>query len=133
MQRLVGEDMRFACGVLQVSGGPVYVSDRPGKHNMELLKRMVLPDGDVLLCTQPGRPTLDCLFADCMRDRQTLLKASASSSPNIPFTKIPGGSWLGPHRGDCWSVLRWGLLLPVHVLGCILRLSADTCQCMFNA
>ncbi len=41
---------------------------------MELLKRMVLPDGNVLLCTQPGRPTLDCLFADCMRDKQSLLK-----------------------------------------------------------
>jgi len=52
----------------------VYVSDRPGKHNMELLKRMVLPDGNVLLCTQPGRPTLDCLFADSMRDKETLLK-----------------------------------------------------------
>ena len=52
----------------------MYVSDRPGKHNMELLKRMVLPDGNVLLCTQPGRPTLDCLFADCMRDKQSLLK-----------------------------------------------------------
>ena len=54
----------------------MYVSDRPGKHNMELLKRMVLPNGNVLLCTQPGRPTLDCLFADCMRDKQTLLKVS---------------------------------------------------------
>ena len=68
------EQRACACYMLQVSGGPVYVSDRPGKHNMELLKRMVLPDGNVLLCTQPGRPTLDCLFADCMRDRQTLLK-----------------------------------------------------------
>ena len=72
-------DNKYAPVMLQVSGGPVYVSDRPGKHNMELLKRMVLPDGNVLLCTQPGRPTLDCLFADCMRDKQTLLKVSSCS------------------------------------------------------
>jgi raffinose synthase len=59
---------------LQISGGPVYVSDRPGRHDLDLLKRMVLPDGRVLLCAQPGRPTLDCLFADPMRDGRTLLK-----------------------------------------------------------
>ena len=75
-----GRHQACRCNVLQVSGGPVYVSDRPGKHNMELLKRMVLPDGNVLLCTQPGRPTLDCLFGDCMRDKQSLLKVLHSSS-----------------------------------------------------
>ncbi len=77
--------------LVQVSGGPVYVSDRPGKHNIDLLKRMVLPDGDVLLCTQPGRPTLDCLFADCMRDKQTLLKVGSptSASPSFLFRHLP--------------------------------------------
>ena len=59
----------------------MYVSDRPGRHNMELLKRMVLPDGSVLLCAQPGRPTLDCLFCDCMRDRTTLLKVRTQRLP----------------------------------------------------
>ncbi|GAY37422.1 hypothetical protein CUMW_028850 [Citrus unshiu] len=28
-----------------ISGGPIYVSDAPGKHNFELLKKLVLPDG----------------------------------------------------------------------------------------
>lgn len=60
----------------------MYVSDRPGRHNMELLKRMVLPDGSVLLCAQPGRPTLDCLFSDCMRDHTTLLKVRMQMLPS---------------------------------------------------
>ncbi|KXG19425.1 hypothetical protein SORBI_3010G057400 [Sorghum bicolor] len=40
-----------------ISGGPVYVSDAPGKHDFELLKKIVLPDGSVLRARLPGRPT----------------------------------------------------------------------------
>ncbi|KAF2925428.1 probable galactinol--sucrose galactosyltransferase 6 [Oryza sativa Japonica Group] len=57
-----------------ISGGPVYVSDAPGKHNFELLKKMVLPDGSVLRAWLPGRPTKDCLFTDPARDGVSLLK-----------------------------------------------------------
>ncbi|KAE8779338.1 putative galactinol--sucrose galactosyltransferase 6 [Hordeum vulgare] len=57
-----------------ISGGPVYVSDAPGKHDFELLRKMVLPDGTVLRARLPGRPTTDCLFADPARDGATLLK-----------------------------------------------------------
>ncbi len=65
--------------VVQVSGGPVYVSDRPGAHDFDLLKRCVLPDGTVLLAAQPGRPTADCLFVDVMRNSRSLLKACSST------------------------------------------------------
>ncbi|KAL6898001.1 hypothetical protein ACP4OV_006597 [Aristida adscensionis] len=57
-----------------ISGGPVYVSDAPGKHDFELLKKIVLPDGTVLLARLPGRPTKDCLFTDPARDGVSLLK-----------------------------------------------------------
>lgn len=43
-------------------------SDKPGHHNFELLKKLVLPDGSVLRAQLPGRPTLDCLFVDPARD-----------------------------------------------------------------
>ena len=56
------------------AGGPVYTSDRPGHHDFALLRRLVLPDGSVLRCTLPGRPTPDCLFADVSRDGKTVLK-----------------------------------------------------------
>ncbi|KAK7330066.1 hypothetical protein VNO77_24251 [Canavalia gladiata] len=57
-----------------ISGGPLYVSDAPGKHNFDLLKKMVLPDGSVLRTRLPGRPTKDCLFSDPARDGVSLLK-----------------------------------------------------------
>lgn len=43
-------------------------SDAPGKHNFELLKKLVLPDGSILRARLPGRPTRDCLFTDPARD-----------------------------------------------------------------
>jgi raffinose synthase len=57
-----------------ISGGPVYVSDAPGKHNFELLRKIVLPDGSILRACLPGRPTKDCLFTDPARDGVSLLK-----------------------------------------------------------
>ncbi|KAH7859619.1 hypothetical protein Vadar_003337 [Vaccinium darrowii] len=57
-----------------ISGGPVYVSDAPGKHNFDLLKKLVLPDGSILRARLPGRPTQDCLFSDPARDGVSLLK-----------------------------------------------------------
>ncbi|GMH04552.1 hypothetical protein Nepgr_006392 [Nepenthes gracilis] len=57
-----------------ISGGPLYVSDAPGKHNFDLLKKVVLPDGSVLRARLPGRPTKDCLFNDPSRDGVSLLK-----------------------------------------------------------
>lgn len=57
-----------------ISGGPVYVSDAPGKHNFDLLRKLVLPDGTILRARLPGRPTKDCLFSDPARDGVSLLK-----------------------------------------------------------
>ncbi|WOL02447.1 Galactinol--sucrose galactosyltransferase [Canna indica] len=57
-----------------VGGCGVYVSDKPGKHNFDLLRRLVLPDGSVLRAKFPGRPTRDCLFDDPIMDGRSLLK-----------------------------------------------------------
>jgi raffinose synthase len=57
-----------------VGGCAVYVSDAPGKHDVQLLRRLVLPDGSILRALLPGRPTLDCLFTDVTRDGRTALK-----------------------------------------------------------
>ncbi|GAB4851607.1 Probable galactinol--sucrose galactosyltransferase 2 [Ancistrocladus abbreviatus] len=57
-----------------IGGCPIYVSDKPGNHNFELLKKLVLPDGSVLRARLPGRPTRDCLFVDPARDGTSLLK-----------------------------------------------------------
>ncbi|KAM0019162.1 putative glycosyl hydrolase 36 [Helianthus debilis subsp. tardiflorus] len=57
-----------------IGGCAIYVSDKPGNHNFDLLKKLVLQDGSMLRAQLPGRPTLDCLFADPTRDGVSLLK-----------------------------------------------------------
>ena len=57
-----------------VGGCPVYVSDAPGQHDPEILRKLVLPDGSVLRAQLPGRPTRDCLFADVGLDGTSALK-----------------------------------------------------------
>lgn len=57
-----------------VSGGPIYVSDHVGKHNFQLLKTLVLPDGSLLRCQHYALPSRDCLFQDPLHDGKTMLK-----------------------------------------------------------
>jgi raffinose synthase len=45
-----------------ISGGPAYITDEPGKQNVEILKKLALNNGQVLRADQPSRPTLDCIF-----------------------------------------------------------------------
>ncbi|KAG6402005.1 hypothetical protein SASPL_138874 [Salvia splendens] len=57
-----------------IGGCPVYVSDKPGKHDFEILKKLVLHDGSILRARYAGRPTRDCLFVDPVMDGKSLLK-----------------------------------------------------------
>lgn len=57
-----------------IGGCSIYVSDKPGEHDFNLLKKIVLPDGSLLRAQLPGRPTKDCLFTDPARDGMNLLK-----------------------------------------------------------
>ena len=51
-----------------VSGGPVYVSDKPDGHDFELLRTLVLSDGSVLRARSVAVPTRDCVFGDPLAD-----------------------------------------------------------------
>lgn len=57
-----------------ISGGPIYVSDSVGKHDFDLLKKLVLPDGSILRCDYYALPTRDCLFENPLHDGKTMLK-----------------------------------------------------------
>lgn len=52
----------FHAAARAISGGPIYISDKPGQHDADLLKQLVLPDGSTLPCVQPAQPTRDCLL-----------------------------------------------------------------------
>lgn len=78
-----------------IGGCPIYVSDKPGNHNFELLRKLVLPDGSVLRAKLPGRPTRDCLFADPARDGISLLKVwnMNSCSGVVGVFNCQGAGW----------------------------------------
>jgi raffinose synthase len=57
-----------------ISGGPVYVSDKPNRHDPSLLARLALPGGHLLQPLLPGRPCRDSLFADVCGDGVSALK-----------------------------------------------------------
>ena len=62
----------FHAAARAISGGPVYVSDKPGEHDFDLLRKLVCSDGSVLLADQPALPTLDSLLADPTREGSLL-------------------------------------------------------------
>ncbi|KAK4427037.1 putative galactinol--sucrose galactosyltransferase 2 [Sesamum alatum] len=64
----------FHAAARAIGGCPVYVSDKPGKHDFKILKKLVLQDGSVLRARYAGRPTRDCLFIDPVMDGKSLLK-----------------------------------------------------------
>ena len=47
-----------------ISGGPIYVSDKIGRTNPEVLKPLCLSDGRIIRADESATPTADCLTAD---------------------------------------------------------------------
>ena len=45
-----------------ISDGPVYVTDKPGKQDFDVLWPLVYRDGRIIRTDEPARPTEDCLF-----------------------------------------------------------------------
>lgn len=63
----------FINAVSRVAGGsPVYISDKLGDHNYDLLKLLYINDGEILRPEEPGRPTLDCLMYSPLSDNKVL-------------------------------------------------------------
>lgn len=51
-----------------VSGGPVYISDKIGATNLEVLKPLVYKDGRILMMNRSAKPTEDGVFSDPLQD-----------------------------------------------------------------
>jgi raffinose synthase len=54
----------FHAAARAISGGPVYVSDKPGQHDFGLLAKLVVSGGRVLRSRQPALPAREGLFED---------------------------------------------------------------------
>jgi raffinose synthase len=90
-----------------IGGCPVYVSDVPGKHNVPLLRKLVLPDGSVLRAKKAGRPTRDCIFADVGKDGTSALKIwnTNHESSSSHASKARRGGVIGAFnvQGVAWN------------------------------
>uniref|UniRef100_A0A1D1YP59 Putative galactinol--sucrose galactosyltransferase 2 n=1 Tax=Anthurium amnicola TaxID=1678845 RepID=A0A1D1YP59_9ARAE len=51
-----------------------HFSDKPGEHDFNILRTLVLADGPILRARHAGRPTRDFLFVDPVIDGRSLLK-----------------------------------------------------------
>lgn len=51
-----------------ISGGPVYVSDKIGATNPDILKPLLYENGRILMMDRSAKPTEDCVFFDPMAD-----------------------------------------------------------------
>lgn len=76
----------FHAAARAVSGGPVYISDKPGEQNNTIIKKLCLSDGQVLRCSQPALPSRDCLFSDCHIGGEKMLKI-------INYYDVSPGRW----------------------------------------
>lgn len=94
------ETAAFHAASRAISGGPIYVSDKPAEHDFDLLKKMVLPDGSILRCSSFALPTLDCLFKDPSQDGETVLKIWNLNKCGgvVGVFNCQGGGWSKLHR-----------------------------------
>ncbi|CAL5026831.1 unnamed protein product [Urochloa decumbens] len=115
------ESAEFHGAARALSGGGVYVSDKPGVHDFSVLKKLVLPDGSILRARHAGRPTRDCLFNDPVMDGKSLLKIwnlNNLSGVIGVFNCQGAGQWVWPVNDTAYvptSINITGCLSPSEV------------------
>ncbi|MCD7715507.1 MAG: alpha-galactosidase [Lachnospiraceae bacterium] len=58
------EDAQKHSVLRAISGGPIYVSDKIGESDPEILKSLTYFDGKILMLERSAKPSEDCIFAD---------------------------------------------------------------------
>ena len=53
-----------------MSGGPVYVSDKLGRSNKDVIMPVVFSDGRIIRLENPAHPSPDCLFEDARESKK---------------------------------------------------------------
>jgi len=66
-----------------ISGGPIYISDKTGRSNADVLKPLTLDDGKLLRCDRPGVPATDCITEDCTKNGKALKIQNISGEHGI--------------------------------------------------
>jgi hypothetical protein len=91
-----------------VSGGPVYVTDTPGKQNWEILWKLTFKDGRAPMPDAPALPTVDSLERDPMNEAVPLKMFARSGVAGIvaAFNVLETG---GPVAGSVSPADVYGL------------------------
>lgn len=73
--------------------------------SVDLLKKLVLPDGSILRAKNPGRPTRDCLFVDVGQDGRSALKIWNSNDRKAKTKGQTDGGVVGVFnvQGVAWN------------------------------
>jgi len=71
-----------------VSGGPVYITDRPEDSNPEIARRLAFSDGRLPLPEFPALPTRDILFRDPYNERIPLKIYTHIKVPNLGIVGV---------------------------------------------
>jgi len=66
-----------------VSGGAVYVSDKPGAHDFEVLRKLVLANGRTARASGIGVPSRDCLFHDPVAEPVALKVSNRNAAGGV--------------------------------------------------
>lgn len=73
----------FHAAARAISGGPVYVSDKPESHDFDILRKLVLSDGTLLRTLLPARPTRTSLFTNPTTDDVLLTVFSVNEGSGV--------------------------------------------------
>lgn len=75
---------RFHAAARAISGGPIYVSDKPESHDFEVLAKLTISGGKILRCKQPALPALDSIFEDGRTVRRVTKIVNFNEVPGLP-------------------------------------------------
>ncbi len=86
----------FHAAARAISGGPVYVCDKPGKQNFALLATLCTSEGRLLRCARPARVARDCLFVDTYRVARPLKVTNVNGKHGVLglFHVTRGAEWV---------------------------------------
>jgi raffinose synthase len=85
----------FHAAARALSGGPIYVCDKPGRQKFQILRRLASDNGRVWRCSGPALPAPESIFSDC-RKEPALLKIH-NRSANIGLIGLFAATW---YQGD---------------------------------
>jgi raffinose synthase len=66
-----------------ISGGPIYITDQPGKERSEVLRPLTTSDGKLLMLDEPGQVTRDLLLTDVALEPVPLKVFGTVSRPGL--------------------------------------------------